>query len=352
MPGGLTACLSVVCCAQYSSFAASDSLVWGWGSRAYSCTGAGAAADAASSDEVLQPAPWPGLLGSGQWTIHSLAAGYQHTLVVAGNRGSPEAARLRQEAAAAAAAAAASGSEQHGVEVVLTDAQQAAQQQQRQAEAATAAAAAASTPDEAAGGDAGDAAGDAAVEQPEQQQQQAEAATAAAAAAGTPDEAAGGEADAAAEQPEQQQPAHEHGAGPGADLNQIGVAASTPSAGSSSTAGSGDARAKGGAAADHTSYLALQPPPLAGSVQAIWAAATPAPYHEQLVALAPDVFAGLPTSYNAQHRNPCWGDGPDLKCLPAFHIIGVSKCGTTDLYHRLTLAKGAIYAATNKVGEG
>ncbi|WIA17127.1 hypothetical protein OEZ85_014020 [Tetradesmus obliquus] len=52
--------------------------------------------------------------------------------------------------------------------------------------------------------------------------------------------------------------------------------------------------------------------------------------------------------YNTQHRNPCWGGlGPGLSCLPYFNIIGVSKCGTTDLYHRLTLHK-QILAATNK----
>lgn len=49
------------------------------------------------------------------------------------------------------------------------------------------------------------------------------------------------------------------------------------------------------------------------------------------------------------HKNPCWGGvGPQLACLPYFNIIGVSKCGTTDLYHRLTMHK-QILPATNKV---
>jgi hypothetical protein len=28
--------------------------------------------------------------------------------------------------------------------------------------------------------------------------------------------------------------------------------------------------------------------------------------------------------------------GTSLRCIPYFHIIGVSKCGTTDMYHRLS----------------
>eukprot|EP00775_Hariotina_reticulata_P000655 gene655-950_t len=51
-----------------------------------------------------------------------------------------------------------------------------------------------------------------------------------------------------------------------------------------------------------------------------------------------DVFQLLPKQFNPQHRNPCWGGtGPLLTCLPYFNIIGVSKCGTTDLYQRLIL---------------
>ena len=50
------------------------------------------------------------------------------------------------------------------------------------------------------------------------------------------------------------------------------------------------------------------------------------------------------------YKNPCWrerapshdiqaaagGAEGKLKCMPYFQILGVSKCGTTDLYHRLT----------------
>ncbi|KAF6246275.1 P-loop containing nucleoside triphosphate hydrolase protein, partial [Scenedesmus sp. NREL 46B-D3] len=79
-----------------------------------------------------------------------------------------------------------------------------------------------------------------------------------------------------------------------------------------------------------------------------WAAWFPSPWHNQLAEISSDVFALLPKQYNAQHKNPCWGGlGPGLSCLPYFNIIGVSKCGTTDLYHRLTLHK-QILPATNK----
>ncbi|XP_053389659.1 carbohydrate sulfotransferase 15-like [Mercenaria mercenaria] len=35
-------------------------------------------------------------------------------------------------------------------------------------------------------------------------------------------------------------------------------------------------------------------------------------------------------------RNPCWYQRGSLRCLPYFHIIGVCKTGTTDLFERLS----------------
>lgn len=35
-------------------------------------------------------------------------------------------------------------------------------------------------------------------------------------------------------------------------------------------------------------------------------------------------------------RNPCWEEAGRLRCLPYFHIIGVCKTGTTDLFERLS----------------
>jgi N-acetylgalactosamine 4-sulfate 6-O-sulfotransferase len=67
---------------------------------------------------------------------------------------------------------------------------------------------------------------------------------------------------------------------------------------------------------------------------------------------AGDVFKLLPQQLNPQLRNPCWGGtGPQMACLPYFNIIGVSKCGTTDLYRRLTLHK-EILPARNKASGG
>ena len=55
----------------------------------------------------------------------------------------------------------------------------------------------------------------------------------------------------------------------------------------------------------------------------------------------------LPKAFDKTYRNPCWTDAASgkLRCAPYFQIIGVSKCGTTDLYNRLKkhhdLADGA-----------
>ena len=46
------------------------------------------------------------------------------------------------------------------------------------------------------------------------------------------------------------------------------------------------------------------------------------------------------------HRvlGPCWpcNHSAGVCCLPAAHILGVSKCGTTDLYNRLTAHPGVL----------
>ena len=55
-----------------------------------------------------------------------------------------------------------------------------------------------------------------------------------------------------------------------------------------------------------------------------------------------DIFRVVPPSFLPGYKNPCWaapsgGGVAAVRCLPYFHIIGVSKCGTTDLYRRLAL---------------
>lgn len=50
-----------------------------------------------------------------------------------------------------------------------------------------------------------------------------------------------------------------------------------------------------------------------------------------------DVFGTLPaTGFLPGFASPCWRNvSGTLRCLPSFHILGVSKCGTTDVYRRL-----------------
>ena len=47
-------------------------------------------------------------------------------------------------------------------------------------------------------------------------------------------------------------------------------------------------------------------------------------------------------------RNPCWFENKKLRCIPYYHILGVSKCGTTDIYNRL-VKHPHIYESLNKV---
>ena len=43
-----------------------------------------------------------------------------------------------------------------------------------------------------------------------------------------------------------------------------------------------------------------------------------------------EVFAFLPETFDPRYKNPCWRHAAaGLHCLPYFHILGVSKCGTT-----------------------
>eukprot|EP01065_Artemidia_motanka_P037554 TRINITY_DN4626_c1_g1_i4.p1 TRINITY_DN4626_c1_g1~~TRINITY_DN4626_c1_g1_i4.p1 ORF type:complete len:469 (+),score=64.56 TRINITY_DN4626_c1_g1_i4:1362-2768(+) len=50
----------------------------------------------------------------------------------------------------------------------------------------------------------------------------------------------------------------------------------------------------------------------------------------------PMLAALLPERFDTALRSPCWrSNAGAMQCLPAFQIIGVSKCGTTDLFDRL-----------------
>lgn len=73
--------------------------------------------------------------------------------------------------------------------------------------------------------------------------------------------------------------------------------------------------------------------------------------------LLSDALPLLPRTFEPTYRNPCWRCAlPDAKggasagrlcCLPAVHVLGVSKCGTTDLYARLALHP-LVLATANK----
>ncbi|KAI8519219.1 hypothetical protein Bbelb_024760 [Branchiostoma belcheri] len=77
---------------------------------------------------------------------------------------------------------------------------------------------------------------------------------------------------------------------------------------------------------------------------------------KELIRLNPKIFSALPREFLPGYKNPCWFDksvkaSPDsqfqekridsesdflLRCLPYVYIIGQPKCGTTDLYSRIT----------------
>ena len=58
----------------------------------------------------------------------------------------------------------------------------------------------------------------------------------------------------------------------------------------------------------------------------------------QVVAAAPDMFAEVKLPWLPEVKNPCYRDSEGrVRCLPYLSIIGVSKCGTTDLYKKLML---------------
>ncbi|XP_041460777.1 carbohydrate sulfotransferase 15-like [Lytechinus variegatus] len=49
------------------------------------------------------------------------------------------------------------------------------------------------------------------------------------------------------------------------------------------------------------------------------------------------ITKNVPTTFLPNFKNPCWFDSTNqLNCLPYFYLIGMSKCGTTDLWKKLT----------------
>ena len=43
---------------------------------------------------------------------------------------------------------------------------------------------------------------------------------------------------------------------------------------------------------------------------------------------------GPKIEFNVTSKNPCWYDGEETRCLPYLYLVGMAKCGTTDLVSR------------------
>eukprot|EP00057_Strongylocentrotus_purpuratus_P031612 XP_785122.4 PREDICTED: carbohydrate sulfotransferase 15 [Strongylocentrotus purpuratus] len=57
----------------------------------------------------------------------------------------------------------------------------------------------------------------------------------------------------------------------------------------------------------------------------------------ELVASAPELFEKIPLRFLDNFKNPCWLRGEtELNCLPYFYILGNYKCGTTDMWDKIT----------------
>eukprot|EP00057_Strongylocentrotus_purpuratus_P030146 XP_780829.3 PREDICTED: carbohydrate sulfotransferase 15 [Strongylocentrotus purpuratus] len=57
----------------------------------------------------------------------------------------------------------------------------------------------------------------------------------------------------------------------------------------------------------------------------------------ELVASAPELFEKIPLRFLDNFKNPCWLRGEtELNCLPYFYILGNYKCGTSDIWDKIT----------------
>lgn len=58
-----------------------------------------------------------------------------------------------------------------------------------------------------------------------------------------------------------------------------------------------------------------------------------------LFKLAPEVFDAIPETFIPNIKNPCFfyrgTSPPGLRCLPYFYLIGMQKCGSTDLWEKI-----------------
>eukprot|EP00105_Crassostrea_gigas_P041521 XP_019925669.1 PREDICTED: carbohydrate sulfotransferase 15 isoform X2 [Crassostrea gigas] len=62
-----------------------------------------------------------------------------------------------------------------------------------------------------------------------------------------------------------------------------------------------------------------------------------------------DILCMAPFTFNSSHKNPCWTSvNGKLKCLPYFQVIGMDKCGTTDLFARISRHPDVVPNIKNK----
>eukprot|EP00798_Chlamydomonas_sp_ICE-L_P027171 gene27171-2411_t len=102
------------------------------------------------------------------------------------------------------------------------------------------------------------------------------------------------------------------------------------------------------AAVDHFGYMLAQLSIPKYNTAKYWEEHKPnATVRHELMKVSADAFQGLPQKLDAKFCNPCWYSGTTLRCIPFYHILGVSKCGTTDLYYRMSLHPD-IYQSRNK----
>eukprot|EP00057_Strongylocentrotus_purpuratus_P020638 XP_011675112.1 PREDICTED: uncharacterized protein LOC100888984 [Strongylocentrotus purpuratus] len=86
----------------------------------------------------------------------------------------------------------------------------------------------------------------------------------------------------------------------------------------------------------------------------------------ELFNLAPEVFLKTPLTFSRQTRGQCWfvndvnaSANQRMRCLPYFYVMGMPKCGTTDLYAKIVrhdsvvnLLKEPHWWARKRVGRG
>ncbi|GIL90771.1 hypothetical protein Vretimale_16845 [Volvox reticuliferus] len=253
---------------EYHSGAASETTLYGWGSNNYACIGMGKD----SHFQATRPVKALGPISAGGWQVQALAAGYQHALAIAANKGGswettkPVPAAAKPQSSGSASSTADAGSQQE-------------QQQQQQPKT---------------------------LDQKQQPRRQADAVT-----------------------------------------DAVGQTAAT-AVQSDVMAFDGEPYTDTSAPDYNIRYLAPQLHQRRYNASVYYHRFRRTDRFKLVQAEAPDVFEMLPPGYLIQYKNPCWLDVvKGFRCLPYYHILGVSKCGTTDLYHRLS-KHPELFKARNK----